>query len=218
MLARNQPSVVRLHDHESRFLALYMENIDAPSLDQYPCHTMTRADQTRVLHDMSTALYYIQQQGFVHNDIKPANILFSPARGAVLIDFGLSAELTDRKVHDGGTPWYLPPEFLEGGKRGTRGDIYALGVVMLYVIGRLPLPERHHGNLWWRIREALAPGSDAARVMGSWLEVVEQASQGLDTTSSKLENLVGRMVVSERAHRVALDSLVEESSALPRDG
>ena len=209
---------MRLDGHDSRFLALYMENIDAPSLDQYPCDTMTTAHQTRVLHDVSNALYYIQQQGFVHHDIKPANILFSPARGAVVIDFGLSAALTDRTVHDGGTPWYLPPEFLGRGTRGTPGDIYALGVVMLYVIGRLPLPERHHGNLWWRIRDALVPNSDAARVMASWQDVVEQASRRLETSASKLEDLVRRMLVRERLQRVALDRLVEESSALSRDG
>lgn len=44
-----QPSVVRLYDHDSRFLALYMENIDAPALDRYPCHNMTFADLARVL-------------------------------------------------------------------------------------------------------------------------------------------------------------------------
>ena len=195
-----------------------MENIDAPSLDQYPCSTMTRADQTRVLHDMSTALYYIYHQGFVHNDIKPGNILFSRARGAVLIDFGLSTELTEQGVHTGGTPWYLPPEFTEGGKRGTLGDIFALGVVMLYVLGRLPLPERYDARLRWRIHEALTRGSEAAGAMESWQGVVKYASRGLDAASSKLERLVGEMVVSIPADRVALDKLVEESSALPRDG
>ncbi|KAK0741363.1 kinase-like domain-containing protein [Schizothecium vesticola] len=86
------PSVVRLYDHDLRFLALYTEIIDPPALDRYPCHNMTLADQARVLYDMSTALYYIHYQGFVHNDIKPGNILFSRNRGVVLIDFGLSSD------------------------------------------------------------------------------------------------------------------------------
>ena len=54
---------------------------------------MTEADYTRVLSDTSTALLHIRRQGFVHNDIKPGNILFSRERGAVVIDFGLSSEV-----------------------------------------------------------------------------------------------------------------------------
>lgn len=212
-----QPSVVRLYDHDSRFLALYMENIDAPALDRYPCYNMTVTDQARVLHDMSTALYYIHQQGFVHNDIKPGNILFSRNRGAVLIDFGLSSELTDRTVHTGGTPWYIPPEFTgDRGQRGTPGDVFALGVVMLYVLGRLPLPERHPAKLQWNIFESLNLGSEAAATMESWIRIVQDASRGIDSAlSSRLEKLVSGMVTSDPAQRITLGRLVEESSTLP---
>ncbi len=91
-------SVVRLYDHDARFLALYMENVDAPSLLQYPCGTMTAADRARVLSDTSTALLYIHRQGFVHNDIKPGNILFSRERGAVVIDLGVSSEVGSRGI------------------------------------------------------------------------------------------------------------------------
>ncbi|KAJ5000234.1 hypothetical protein K4K48_002966 [Colletotrichum sp. SAR 10_66] len=61
---------------------------------------------------MSAAVAYVHGQGIVHNDIKPANILFKPSRGAVLIDFGLSSELKDSAVHVGGSPWYIPPEII----------------------------------------------------------------------------------------------------------
>ncbi|KAH6615865.1 CAMK protein kinase [Chaetomium sp. MPI-SDFR-AT-0129] len=175
------PSVVRLYDHDARFLALYMENIDAPALDRYPCYNMTPADQTRVIHDMSTTLYYINQQGFVHNDIKPGNILFSRARGAVLIDFGLSSELTDRTIC----------------------------VVMLYVLGHLPLPERHPAKLQWNIAESLHGGSEAAAAMDSWLRIVRDAAGGVGASS--LENLVKGMVAIDPARRVTLERLVEES-------
>lgn len=187
-----------------------MENVDAPALDRYPCYNMTTADQARVLHDISTALYYIYQQGFVHNDIKPGNILFSRTRGAVLIDFGLSSELTDRTVCTGGTPWYVPPEYVrDRGQRGAPGDIFALGVVMLYVLGRLPLPERHPTKLNWNIAESLDRGSQAAATMQSWLLLVEEATRGLN--ASRLENLVKGMVAEDRAQRVTLERLVEES-------
>lgn len=205
-----QASVVRLHDHDSRFLALYMENIDAPSLAEYcnprapsPRCTLTRADVTRIQSEMATALYYIHCQGFVHNDIKPSNILFSQARGAVLIDFGLSTELTESGMHTGWTPWYVPPEFRRGGKRGPplAGDVFALGVVMLYVLGKLLLPELYAPRLQWRIADALKPASDAARAMGEWQDIVQNASEQLNGASYMLEELVKLMVEREPVER-----------------
>jgi serine/threonine protein kinase len=193
-----------------------MEDIDVPSLAQYPPSTLTITDTTRILCDMSSALYYMHRSGFAHNDIKPGNILFSPARGAVLIDFGLSTELAERGVLTGGTPWYVPPEFMQGGQRGTPGDVFALGVVMLYVLNKFPLPELH--GLRWRIAEALNPTSEAAGTMQLWQDVVQQTAEHLDVASSALELLVKAMVARDLATRISLDSLAEELSALRRDG
>ncbi|KAI8181898.1 hypothetical protein K4K51_001420 [Colletotrichum sp. SAR 10_75] len=74
--------------------------------------TLNVDEAAQILGDMSAAVAYVHGQGIVHNDIKPANILFKPSRGAVLIDFGLSSELKDTAVHVGGSPWYIPPECL----------------------------------------------------------------------------------------------------------
>jgi hypothetical protein len=87
---------------------------------------------------------------------------------------------------------------------------------MLYVLGRLPLPERHPAGLRWRIFEALTVESEAAVAMASWLNIVEHESRGLDA-SSALEQLVAKMVVREPTARVGLDALVEEAAALLRD-
>ncbi|KAI8308919.1 hypothetical protein K4K59_009626 [Colletotrichum sp. SAR11_240] len=72
--------------------------------------TLNVDEASQILGDMSAAVAYVHSQGIVHNDIKPANILFKPSRGAVLIDFGLSSELKDTAVHVGGSPWYIPPD------------------------------------------------------------------------------------------------------------
>ncbi|GKT50169.1 putative serine/threonine-protein kinase PkwA [Colletotrichum spaethianum] len=88
---------------------------------------------------MSSAISYFHSQGIVHNDIKPANITFSHTRGAVLIDFGLSSGLKDSAVHVGGSPWYTPhPQHAINGKRGAPGDVFALGVVMLFILRKIP--------------------------------------------------------------------------------
>lgn len=76
----------------------------------------------------------------------PANITYSPQRGAVLIDFEM-ATFTTGDTSSGGTPWCLPPEFVDSYKnRGAPGDIWALGMTMLYVLGKIGLPEKTVGR------------------------------------------------------------------------
>jgi hypothetical protein len=46
------------------------------------------------------------------NDIKPCNILFFEEPGAVLYDFGLSCQLALSRLTAGGTPFYVPSEYI----------------------------------------------------------------------------------------------------------
>lgn len=56
-----------------------------------------------IIRNITSALAYLEVQGIVHNDIKPANITYSPQRGAVLIDGpinkGRNTEGRDPLVH-----------------------------------------------------------------------------------------------------------------------
>lgn len=193
-----------------------MEHINAPSLYTYcervpqnPMCTLAKPAVAKVLVDMSNALMYIHNEGIVHNDIKPDNILYSPARGAVLIDFGLSTEMENESVHAGGTPWYVPPEFLdeEDQPRGAPGDVFALGVMMLFVAGKLPLPEKCVSHPAWHILEALSEKSQAQQAMQHWLRVVRIATNKLDV-KDKVERAIETMVQVDFNTRVQADKLV----------
>jgi serine/threonine protein kinase len=99
---------------------------------------MRPSEAKRILCNVSSALAYLSRRGIVHHDIKPANITYSAERGAVLIDFGMAASVTDsRKM--GGTPHFVPPEYVDArvGSRGPPGDVWALGVTMLCVLRKL---------------------------------------------------------------------------------
>ncbi len=113
--------------------SLYLENIAALSLthqawrrpDNY--FSGTPADALRVLGNIASALAFVHENSITHNDIKPGNILFSPARSAVLIDFGLSSDnayTPATAMQMAGTPWYVPPEFLQAPNgQGPPGDV-----------------------------------------------------------------------------------------------
>ncbi|KAG7152983.1 Calcium/calmodulin-dependent protein kinase type II like [Verticillium longisporum] len=153
-------------------------------------------DAKQILADMTAAVAYVHGKGIVHNDIKPANILFKPARGAVLIDFGLSSELRETIAHAGGSPWYIPPEYIINGKRGTPGDVFALGVVMLFVLRKIPLLES--SELKWMIADVRKrEGQNAARnTMHQWLGIVDRASRSSDGLQhAPLGALVREMLV-----------------------
>lgn len=199
-----------------------MEHVDAPSLASFreqgpnPMCTLNELDALRVLSDMATALSYVHGQGIIHNDVKPANILYSPARGAVLIDFGLSSELIDDpRTNHGGTPWYLPPDYLTTGERGPSGDVFALGVVMLFLLRRLPLPELRSPPLHWIIADVRRPGygrgvGRARSAMIEWQEVLRNASQQLDVQKVKRDRLVNGMIASDARGRISVRDLVNQ--------
>ncbi|KAK0736054.1 kinase-like domain-containing protein [Apiosordaria backusii] len=212
------PTIVQLLGLDARVHSLYLEDIAAPSLahrawrgpDDY--FSGTPADARRVLDDMASALAFVHENGVAHNDIKPGNILFSPARGAVLIDFGLSSDGTRGSVAEtqtAGTPWYVPPEFLRHSitGRGPPGDVWALGVVMLYLRHRLPMPDKSTDWHIWAV--AFQRGPDAAAAIGrmaTWLKKVEAERTQLG--SSQMDEVIRQMTAPERPERVTIHAVV----------
>lgn len=93
----------------------------------------------RILGDMAAGLSFLHANNIVHANIKLLNILFSPVRGAVLVDFSISFR-EGARLRSCGAPWYLPPEFVTSGdSRGKPSDMWALGVVMMWVLDRIPV-------------------------------------------------------------------------------
>jgi serine/threonine protein kinase/DNA-binding SARP family transcriptional activator/predicted ATPase len=92
----------------------------------------------RVVQEISEALDYAHQRGFVHRDVKPANILVSPSEGAVLSDFGLVRTIqTSQITSDGavvGSPSYIAPEIWRGEAATPASDMYSLGCVLFEMV------------------------------------------------------------------------------------
>lgn len=84
------------------------------------------------------AMDYVNQQGFIHGDIKPDNILIS--NGFVKItDFGLVKSLSDSSKRYEGTIAYLAPESWNGTKN-VSSEIYAFGMVLYQMVNSGELP------------------------------------------------------------------------------
>ena len=102
------------------------------------------AEIARILRDVGDALDYAHQNGVIHRDVKPQNILLDDAGRVYLADFGIAkmVEATAAVTQTGmitGTPQYMAPEQALGKSVDKAIDIYALGIVAYELFtGRVP--------------------------------------------------------------------------------
>ncbi|MBU1170217.1 MAG: serine/threonine protein kinase [Proteobacteria bacterium] len=99
----------------------------------------------KMMFQILDALGYAHNQGIVHRDIKPGNILLdSVSNRPVVTDFGIAKVLRnddDSKPIIQGTPVYMAPEQIVNRDVDGRADIYASGVMFYQMlVERLPLP------------------------------------------------------------------------------
>ncbi len=138
--AREHPNIVGLYAVKrlpDATLALVMQLVPGltlkAALEQSGPFAPVRAE--RVMRDIARALAYAHRCGVVHRDVKPENIFIDAVTGrALLSDFGVARQLdqnTDLTATGTaiGTPTYMAPEQIDGGRLDGRSDLYSLGLV-----------------------------------------------------------------------------------------
>ncbi len=104
--------------------------VEGPSLDAVPGR-----DVLASLIGVAHALAHLHARGFVHMDVKPANIVVqkSGPLGATLVDFGLVRMVGEPGAS--GTPGFVAPEILQGESATPAADVFSLAVSLGAVLG-----------------------------------------------------------------------------------
>jgi serine/threonine protein kinase/Flp pilus assembly protein TadD len=83
--------------------------------------------------DVCKALSAVHRAGLLHRDIKAENVMREEGGRILLMDFGLSA-LPHQQKDFAGTPLYMAPELFEGAPSTVASDIYAVGVLLFFLV------------------------------------------------------------------------------------
>src|SRR5258708_639091 len=153
----SHPNLVTVFDTvaDDEGVLIVMEYVEGENLAALMARERIPAQQAvAVITAVAAALDHAHQARGVHRDVKPANILASRDGRAKLVDLGI-ATATERTQITAvgtvlGTPSYMAPEQLEGGKVAKAVDIYALGAVAFELLagrkarqGRTPVEIAH---------------------------------------------------------------------------
>jgi serine/threonine protein kinase len=155
------PDIVALYgagdDRGIAFLA--MEALAGADLSRYtrPSRLLPEPVVLRIVARVAEALAYAHQQGVVHRDVKPANVMVDlPTHQVKVTDFGIARCTDAARTRTGltiGTPAFMAPEQLAGDAPDAASDLYALGVMLFQLLtGRLP----YEGDSMGRLLKAIA--------------------------------------------------------------
>jgi tetratricopeptide (TPR) repeat protein len=157
------PNVCRIYDFfrhseaDGAIVFVSMEFLDGETLGDRLKRRgrMTPKEALPIILQVSEALNAAHLAGILHRDFKPGNVILTASSSpdgvrAVVTDFGLAFQAstgarrgtTTSAVAAMGTPAYMAPEQIEGGRSTESSDLYALGLVMYEMItGQSPFDE-----------------------------------------------------------------------------
>lgn len=158
------PSIVSLYDlgrWESGETFFTMKLVEGQSLDRVVIEKKSLPERLSLLSnaiDVCEAMAYAHSQGIIHRDLKPQNVLIGPFGETVVIDWGIAKDLRAQGSEESlagpldpdlaehltqagavlGTPSYMSPEQARGQNIDARGDVYALGAMLYFMLSGRP--------------------------------------------------------------------------------
>jgi predicted Ser/Thr protein kinase len=138
----NHPGIVTVHDVicDEGVDHIVMELIEARTLADIVAADgpLDETSVTEVARQVLAALRCAHEDGVVHRDVKPSNIMLAADGRVTLTDFGIAQAVDDPRITSTGllvgSPGYLAPERLSGGPVAPPADLWALGATLYHAL------------------------------------------------------------------------------------
>ncbi|HET7434527.1 MAG TPA: protein kinase [Thermoanaerobaculia bacterium] len=147
--------------------------------DEAPHRQMAPRATVGITRQISRGLQAAHEQGIIHRDIKPQNVLIDAKGEVKLMDFGIArmAEAPEGVTQAGlivGTPHYMSPEQVQGRQLDARSDVYSMGVLMYeMLVGHRPFEAGSlMGVLTAHVTEKAKPPIDVRPDIGRELNAI----------------------------------------------
>ncbi|MEM7167586.1 MAG: protein kinase, partial [Planctomycetota bacterium] len=152
------PHVAKVFEAGADYLA--MQLIDGHTVAATPPATPKAA--AALIRDAARAVHYAHEQGVLHRDLKPQNLMLDASGTHVyVLDFGLARTTASEVSMTGnvvGTPAYMSPEQAQGRSVDARSDVYSLGATLYELLsGRRPYEHPELYELLRRIADDAEP-------------------------------------------------------------
>ena len=143
----SHPNIVSIYDveNEGDFYYLILEYIEGMTLKDYMIKNPRISIETivHIAKQIAAGLSHAHQNGIIHRDIKPQNILMDENLTCKITDFGIARAYGDTTLTQTnqmlGTVYYLSPEQARGNVATAQSDIYSLGILIFEMItGQIP--------------------------------------------------------------------------------
>jgi len=170
----SHPNIVQIYDYiegtdalgkKQVWIAMELIKGDELAAHLKPKTALPTAKCIQLALQMSQAMAYAHDQGIVHRDFKPANVLVTADGTTKIMDFGL-AKIAQSAVRTQagtvmGSPAFMSPEQAAGKNSDARADIYALGVTLyLMCSGKLPFTGDAQAMLAQHLSQTPPPPQD----------------------------------------------------------
>ena len=137
------PGVCAIHDSGEVDGRAYiaMRHVEGEALSEWSAKRPPLHEVLALLERVARTVHRAHEQGIVHGDLKPANLMVASDGTPVILDFGSAQEAGTGEARFRGTPAYAAPEQLQGGPYPSdrRSDVFALGVILYECLaGRRP--------------------------------------------------------------------------------
>jgi RNA polymerase sigma factor (sigma-70 family) len=148
LLQLDHPNIVKVRGmgrYPSGSLFMVMDFVYGTNLESRLHKNSLQANEVlSILSMIVSAVAYAHEQGVIHCDLKPANILLNHRCEAIVTDFGFANVMKSGRKEIapiGGTPGYIAPEVLAGNPPSPRSDVFSLGSILDRIISRTKLPD-----------------------------------------------------------------------------